>query len=403
MVNRFFFLCILLLSFVEATLLKNVEIKNGLLKLYFNTPLKKEQLRAFVIPKKYITKYVFDFKQTRKAKKIPYKYSFTGALKTIRVSQYKPNTVRVVIDSKVRYNLKYSQKQGAVFYITLPKNAYRKRVSKVHKKHPAKKVKKISSAQLFQNLQEQKTTLNSPLQEKLLEPSLKSKYLIYLDPGHGGHDSGAYAGGVKEKTIVLNIAKKVYKKLKRLGYRVKMTRYSDKFVKLSQRTKKANRANADIFVSIHANSLDNPRKRRKVRGLETYFLQTSKTARAKRLAAIENRSLLNSKDKTTRNVLLNAVFTGPKIELSHKLAISVQREILNSVRRVYYIKDNGVDGAPFRVLAGAQTPAILVEVGYLSNPNERRLLKKSSYQEKIADGIVQGIIKYLHYREKELN
>ncbi len=405
MVSRVVILFLMMLSLVEATVLKDISIDNGALKLYFNTPLEKEQLRAFVIPTKNITKYVFDFKNTQKVKKIKYKYPLSGSVESIRISQYKKNIVRCVIDSKVRYNLKYSQKNGSIFSITLPQNSvYTKLASNKSSQKKPKKVK-FNSVELFKNLDKkiEQEELQFPLKETLLKPTLKSKYLIYLDPGHGGHDSGAYVAGVKEKTIVLQIAKRVYRKLKRLGYRVKMTRYRDHFVKLSKRTKKANKDNADLFVSIHANSIRSQTKKEKVRGLETYFLQTSRTARAKRIAAIENRTLLYSKDKTTQDVLLNAVFTGPKIELSHKLAISVQRAILNSVRRVYYIQDNGVDGAPFRVLAGAQTPAILIEVGYLSNSKERALLRKANYQEKIADGIVEGIIQYLQYREKELN
>ena len=407
MVSRFFIIFIFLVSIIEATILKDVKVEGNTLKLYFNTPLKKEQVKAFIMPSGSITKYIFDFKNSKKLKKIPYRYNFTGGIKDVRISQHKPNVIRCVIDSKVKYNLRYSQRDDAIFNIELPLDAFYKKPKKRAKKIAKKgkktiKKEKLDSVALFKNIDKPKK-IDYEIKDNLLKPTLKSKYLIYLDPGHGGHDSGAYVAGVKEKDIVLQIAKRAYRKLKRLGYRVKMTRYKDKFIKLSQRTKKANRDNADIFVSIHANSIDNKKRREKVRGLETYFLQTSRTARAKRIAAKENRVLLNSKDKTTQNVLLNAVFTGPKIELSHKLAISVQREILNSVKRAYYIKDNGVDGAPFRVLAGAQTPAILVEVGYLSNSKDRKLLKKRAYQEKIADGIVKGIIKYLKYREMELN
>ncbi len=394
MVNRLFLIFLLSVS-LNATTLKDFSIENNTLKLLFDKPLKKSQIKAFVIPTKQIIKYVFDFQNTKKRRKIKYKHLFYGSIKSIRVSQYKPNIVRVVIDSKVKYKLHYIQNDNSIFNISLPENIKLKNISK-------KKIK-LNSINLFKNINLNDNSIDFSLKNNQLKSSIKSKYLIYLDPGHGGKDSGAYIAGVKEKDIVFQISKRVYKRLKKLGYRVAMTRYKDRFIKLSKRTKKANKANADIFVSIHANAISNKNRVNSVRGLETYFLQKSRTARAKRIAALENKTILKSKDKTTQDVLLNAVFTGPKIELSHKLAVSVQREILNSVRKTYYIKDNGVDGAPFRVLVGAQTPAILIEVGYLSNKKDRKLLQNSAYQENIAKGIVNGIIKYLKYREMELN
>ncbi len=424
MVSRVIVLLIVAFSFLNATILKDAKISDTYLNLYFDVPLKKEQLKAFIISKKNLTKYVFDLKGVKKLSKVPSKYLFSGNLKAIRISQFTPKSVRVVIDSKVKYNLRFFQRDNeSILHILLPLNIKIEKVLYAKKKKPktlkkpqkrkkavtktvSKKKQKqkktsLNSAKLFKNLQKEEKLSRSKINLDLTKPTIKSKYLIYLDPGHGGSDPGAYIAGVKEKDIVLQIAKRVYRKLKARGYRVKMTRYKDKAVGLWSRAKKANRANADVFVSIHANAAGNHKK--SVRGLETYFLQKNKSARAKRLAKIENRALLKSKDKTTQNVLLNAIFTGPRIEFSHRLAISVQREVLNSVRKVYPIKDNGVDGANFKVLAATQVPAILVEVGYLTNKRERRLLKTKKYQEKIADGIVKGIIQYLKYKEHELN
>jgi N-acetylmuramoyl-L-alanine amidase len=182
-----------------------------------------------------------------------------------------------------------------------------------------------------------------------------------------------------------------------------MTRYKDYHVSLRGRIKKANKAKADLFVSIHANSTPNKSRVYKAYGLETYFLQTTRNARAKRVAAKENADLLKSMDSTTKQVLLNTVFTGPKIQLSNRLAIDVHRAVLNSLRAKYKgVKDNGVRGAPFYVLVGAEMPAILIEVGYLSNPKERKRLYNRDYQERIAKGIVEGIVNYLRIREREL-
>ena len=403
MVNRFFFILILLIVNIAAsTTLNSLKVDKDILMLNFSQPLSKSQLRSFVIPADGIYKYVFDFKDCKKSKKIKYMHKFQGSLKSIRVSQYKPTTVRVVIDSKVKYLLKYNQKDSAVFTISLPSKV--NEIKSTKKKRVVKKEKSIK--ELFkenENIIAKSSTPPPPLDLNSPIINSKRKYLIYLDPGHGGRQPGAVYGGIQEKKLVYQITRRVYRKLKAMGYRVKMTRYKDKYVSLAKRTRMANKANADLFVSIHANAVQNRSRARVAKGLETYFLQTSRTARAKRIAAIENREILNSKDKATQDVLLNAVFTGPKIELSHILATSVQQSILASVRRVYKIKDNGVSGAPFRVLVGAQMPAILIEVGYISNPRERRVLLNSTYQDIMAKGIVDGIVKYIKYRERELN
>jgi len=400
MVNRLILFFVLSFSILNASsVLKSLKVEGNLLKLTFSKPLSKKDLSSFVIPANGIYKYVFNFKNCKKSRKIRYKYSFKGSIKSIRVSQYKKNVVRLVIDSRVKYLLKYNQKDNSIFTITLPDS-----IKKVKRKKVTKSIKDLFNKDKY-SIGGTKTYNNTPALD-LNKPILNTqkRYLIYLDPGHGGSKPGAVYGGVKEKHLVYKITRRVYKKLKAKGYNVKMTRYRDKRVSLGARTRMANKANADLFVSIHANAVEDRSKRYAARGLETYFLQRSRTARAKRIAAKENSEILNSKDKVTQDVLLNAVFTGPKIKLSHILATSVQQNILSSVRkRGYRIKDNGVDGAPFRVLVGAQMPAILIEVGYLSNPKERARLLSYKYQEIMANGIVAGIEKYIKYRERELN
>ena len=132
-------------------------------------------------------------------------------------------------------------------------------------------------------------------------------------------------------------------------------------------------------------------------------MQTTRNARAKRVAAKENREILKGKDSATKRVLLNAVFTGPKIALSNRLAIDVQKHMLANLRAHFRgVKDGGVRGAPFYVLVGAEMPAILIEVGYLSNPKERAKLYSPLYQQLQAKGIVEGIVSYLKIREREM-
>lgn len=401
MVNRFFFLLIILFIpleiFAQNSLLQ-LQVEHNTLQLYFKKILKKSSFSTQVISTDKITKYIFDFKNCSLAKSAKGKKNLNGVIESIRVGQYKKDTVRVVIDSKRPYSLRFFQKKKPVFFIQLPQNSAIKSKESLASKKSAKKL--FSKVNLLQNKNTQK-----PLESQIIHKSAipKHHYKIVIDPGHGGKDPGTSWRGYQEKVLVLQIAKKVSKALKKLGFNVVMTRNSNRFISLGSRTRKANKENADIFVSIHANSIENKSRMNIARGVETYFLSTARTWRAKKVAAKENRAILQGQDSATKKMLLNAVFTGPKIVLSHKLAINVQSNILKKLRQGYSgIKDGGVRAAPFYVLVGAQMPAILIEVGYLSNPTERARLQSSNYQNRIANGIVQGIVEYLKNREREL-
>jgi len=230
------------------------------------------------------------------------------------------------------------------------------------------------------------------------------KDVIVIDPGHGGYDSGAVSGRKMEKRLVLQISKRVERYLKKMGYRVYLTRKDDRFLKLSQRTRVADKKDAKVFVSIHANSV--PKKlRNKVYGVETYYLNTSKDHRSSMIAARENAAVLKgAKTKLSKKVIIESVLNGPKAIESTKLAIDVQRNIVYYLQQHYNnIKDGGVRSDTFYVLVGASRPSILVEVGYLSHPTERKRLFSSSYQDKIAKGIAKGIDSYLRNRKKDLD
>jgi len=271
----------------------------------------------------------------------------------------------------------------------------------VAKKSPPKKAKPKASTRVEEEKQEKRSPFSSLFSFGPTRP--KQTYTIVVDAGHGGHDSGATSGGRYEKDLVLQIAKRTAQYLKKRGYRVRMTRSTDHFVKLKNRTRYANKKKADIFVSIHANAIANKKRFGQVYGVETYFLQTTRSAKAKRIAAIENSVVLDKNDYLSNDVILDAVLSGPKIELSHKLAIDVQGKILTHTRQKYRrVKDGGVKPAPFWVLVGAQMPSILVEVGYITNPIERRRLFSADYQKRVAKGIVDGITSYLILREKEM-
>ncbi|MCF6206521.1 MAG: N-acetylmuramoyl-L-alanine amidase [Sulfurovum sp.] len=231
----------------------------------------------------------------------------------------------------------------------------------------------------------------------------RSHRLVVIDAGHGGHDCGAQCGGKQEKDAVLQIVQKLYREFKREGYRVYMTRGNDRFLTLGQRTRIADKKDADVFISIHANAIANKSRFETVEGIETYFLQKTRDAKSQRIAARENAAVLQGTDALSKNVIIDSVLNGPKIVESNKLAIDVQKHIMKCVKAKYRdAKSGGVRPAPFYVLVGASRPSILVEVGYITNTKERNRLFNPDYQERIAEGIVEGVNRYLDNREKEL-
>lgn len=231
----------------------------------------------------------------------------------------------------------------------------------------------------------------------------RSNNLVVIDAGHGGQDPGAKCDGKQEKDIVLGITRKLYKEFKNEGYQVYLTRSSDRFLTLGQRTRLADKKDADVFISIHANAIANKSRFEVVEGVETYFLQETRDERSQMIAARENASVLQGTDKLSQEVIIDAVLNGPKIIQSHKLAIDVQRNIIENLKSDYDdVKDGGVRPGPFYVLVGASRPSILVEVGYITNSKERKRLFTSNYQEEIAEGIVEGVNRYLDNRKKEV-
>lgn len=230
----------------------------------------------------------------------------------------------------------------------------------------------------------------------------RSGELVVIDAGHGGHDSGAFSGGKKEKDLVLQITKKLYKKLKRKGYQVAFTRNTDVFLKLGQRTRIADHKDAKVFISIHANAIANKSRFNQVEGVETYFLQKTRDDRSQRIASRENASVLQGTDKLSRDVIVDSVLAGPKVIHSHKLAIDVQNGMMRNLKGKYPdVKNGGAKPGPFYILVGASRPSILIEVGYLTNPKERARLFTSDYQNRIAEGIAEGVGRYLDNRKQQ--
>ena len=231
----------------------------------------------------------------------------------------------------------------------------------------------------------------------------RSNSLVVIDAGHGGCDSGALCDSKKEKDLVLQITKRLKKEFSNEGYRVHLTRGDDSFLTLTQRTRIADKKDAKVFISIHANAISDQSRFDIVEGVETYFLQKTRDEKSQRIAARENASVLCGTDKLSQEVIIDSVLNGPKIIQSHKLAIDVQNHMMKHLNSEYDdVKDGGVRPAPFYVLVGASRPSILIEVGYITNSKELARLFRSDYQEVLAEGIVDGVNRYLDNRKREM-
>jgi N-acetylmuramoyl-L-alanine amidase len=215
---------------------------------------------------------------------------------------------------------------------------------------------------------------------------------IVIDPGHGGHDLGTVGpDGLMEKDLVLQVARILCKLLEEnLGAEVFLTRDEDVFISLEERTATANQRQADLFISIHANSSNS----KGTSGVETYFLDFARSAAEREVAARENAATVH----TYRDLegLVRKIARADKMAESRELASTVQKNLYGGARQVFpSTKNRGVRSAPFVVLIGAKMPSVLAEVAFLSNPRDEKLLKRESTQQRLARALFQGIEVYM--------
>ncbi|GAA7399267.1 N-acetylmuramoyl-L-alanine amidase [Helicobacter pylori] len=227
--------------------------------------------------------------------------------------------------------------------------------------------------------------------DTFIKTKRKKHKKIVLDAGHGGKDCGAMSANlVCEKDIVLEVVKFLHKELKKRGYSVLLTRDKDIYIDLVARTELANRKSADLFISVHANSIPK-HSTSNAHGIETYFLSTARSERARKVAEQENKDDVNLMDYFSKSLLLNSLNT-QRLIVSNKLAIDVQYGMLQSIRKNYpNVVDGGVREGPFWVLAGALMPSILIEIGYNSHAIESKRIQSKPYQKILAKGIADGI------------
>jgi N-acetylmuramoyl-L-alanine amidase len=216
---------------------------------------------------------------------------------------------------------------------------------------------------------------------------------IVIDPGHGGHDTGTIGpNGLLEKDLVLDVSRRLGKLLEvRLGAEVVFTRRDDTFIPLETRTVIANQEQADLFVSVHANSSHDP----DARGVETYYLNFTSSPEALEVAARENAA--SDQDIHQLQDLVKKIALKEKIEESREFASDVQQSLHSGLAaKTSGIRDRGVKKAPFVVLIGANMPSILAEISFISNPGDEKRLQSPDYRQRIAESLYRGISRYVN-------
>jgi N-acetylmuramoyl-L-alanine amidase len=220
---------------------------------------------------------------------------------------------------------------------------------------------------------------------------------VLIDPGHGGEDHGAEGiyriskkrrKKVKEKDIALSLAKKIKKRLNG-KHSVFLTRTIDRTVTLAERAELAEKIKADIFISVHVNSSN----RKNPRGFETYYLDNHKDGAVRKVEAIENKNLKG--EELVINKILTDLVIDQTVHSSKKLAASIHGKLYKSIGKKFKMVNRGIKPGLFYVLALAKRPAVLLEVGFLSNPNDLRKLLSKKFQDRYAKAVADGINLYV--------
>ncbi len=418
--------CLFWLHFACATTLKIINIVpfgSSSVKISFNQEIKKFKEVSLKNFKSYL--------ELEAILTIPKKHYQFSKQSSITIAQFSPKLVRVVISHapKMTYEVKILKDKLYVSIVEkkpLSRHQMAPKPPKHHAlKHQAPKptpksikkeakeakrktpTKHARSKHTHSQLNERSAKKEIPKKEAenesknqvfiaekndaFIKTKRKKHKKIVLDAGHGGKDCGAMSANlVCEKDIVLEVVKFLHKELKKRGYSVLLTRDKDIYIDLVARTELANKKSADLFISVHANSIPK-RSTSNAHGIETYFLSTARSERARKVAEQENKDNVNLMDYFSKSLLLNSLNT-QRLIVSNKLAIDVQYGMLQSIRKNYPdVVDGGVREGPFWVLAGALMPSILIEIGYNSHAIESKRIQSKPYQKILAKGIADGI------------
>lgn len=351
-----------------------------------------------------------DFENTRLGSNIEKIIPINDDLLTdARAGQYKLDKVRVVIDIKSFKNYKifslrnpfrtvidvWGRDAGASSYHARAKRPGKKRdpLDSINRKKEKRKIlqpeKPVRDDPVDYVPKNRNNVSSNGLARQL---ALRVKRIV-IDPGHGGKDAGAigYYKRVYEKNIVLSLAKRLASQIRReIGCDVVLTRSTDRFLSLEERTAIANTRDADLFISLHTNA----HKSKRAYGIETYFLNLATDDDAILVAARENAT--TKKSISDLQTILNDLMQNSKINESSRLATFVQKSLYGTMKKRYSkIKNKGVKQAPFYVLLGAQMPAILIETSFISNQRECKRLTRADYQNDLCKAIVKGVRQYI--------
>ncbi len=415
--------CLFWLHFAYATTLKITNVVpfgSSSVKILFNQEIKKFK----EVPLKNFKSYL----ELEAVLTIPKKHYQFSKQSFITIVQFSPKLARVVIGyaPKMTYEVKILKDKLYISIVEKKPLIRHQMMSKHHAlkhqtpkptpkpiKKEAKKTKEKTptkhahSKQTHSPLNERSAKKEIPKKEAenesknpifiaekndtFIKTKRKKHKKIVLDAGHGGKDCGAMSANlVCEKDIVLEVVKFLHKELKKRGYSVLLTRDKDIYIDLVARTELANKKSADLFISVHANSIPK-HSTSNAHGIETYFLSTARSERARKVAEQENKDDVNLMDYFSKSLLLNSLNT-QRLIVSNKLAIDVQYGMLQSIRKNYPdVVDGGVREGPFWVLAGALMPSILIEIGYNSHAIESKRIQSKPYQKILAKGIADGI------------
>lgn len=360
------------LLFADLKITTAKQLQNGI-ALDFNENVKESFFKRFVLENKGIVRYVYDIN--------------AQLLGSAKVFDFQDNaSIKIAQNSKDKVRLVISLPKSAKIDLDINKKRASFRIPNLKKQSD-----NVSIASLFDRRSTQ--NVESKINQSQKRTTTNKNKIIVVDPGHGGKDCGAIGiEKVCEKTIVLKVAKYLNDELKKRGYKVFMSRQKDVFIGLRQRTSFANNKNADLFISIHANAI--AENKAKFEGVESYFLSTARSERAKKVAALENKDDTEGMNYFSKQSFLNTLNT-QRIVASNKLAIDIQYGMLQSLRGKYQqVIDGGVREGPFWVLVGALMPSVLLEVGYITHPKEGKRINQSAYQKALAIGIADGIDGY---------
>lgn len=325
---------------------------------------------------------------------------------TLQVAQNTPKIVRIVINTQPKSQYELIKEKENLYVFIKPKSVSSTATPSLDSKKtqpkptsPSQAQQPSTKAEAIIKSKDKAKQKDDEIATKDTQPPKEQKgkigagKKIVVDAGHGGKDCGTKSvEGICEKVIVLEVAKLLTQELKNRGYIVYMTRNSDVYIDLRKRTEFANGKNADLFVSIHANSMpkDSPKT---PSGVETYFLSPARSERAEQVAKAENQGDIETMSHFATKSFLNTI-SSFHLVASHKLAIEIQSGILNIVKQTHNTHDGAVREGPFWVLAGALMPSVLIEIGYASHKDEGKLIAKKEYQKLLALGIADGIDGY---------